>query len=145
MVSVNDIERLDNEELRYIERRIDNAIEAHHTYKRNYEYAFIDYPLERVLPILKEYMKEGGWKCIYYKEIADMYAVKPLHTELYFSRAPIFANIKEFENIKGFNILYRNGDDPDKWDYGILENFEDYDFKILQRYDAAIKAEVIKV
>ena len=143
MITINDIERLDNEEFRYIERKIDTSIEAFHSYKRNYEYAYIDYPLERVLPILKEYMKEGGWKCIYYKEITSMYV--PTYTELYFSKAPVFTSIKEFETIKDFHILYKNGDDPDKWDYGILENFEDYDFKILQRYDAAMKAGVIKV
>ena len=137
MITINDIERLDNEELQYIERGIDNSIKTFHTYKRNYEYAFIEYPLERVLPVIKEYMKKGGWKCIYYKEITSMYV--PIHTELYFSKAPIFANIKEFETIKDFNILYKNGDDPDKWEYGILENFEDYDFKILQRYDAGMK------
>ena len=140
MITINDIERLDNEEFRYIERRIDTSIEAFHRYKRNYEYAYIDYRLGRVLPILKEYMKEGGWKCIYCKEIVNMYIIGPVHTELYFSKAPIFTNIKEFETIKDFHILYKNGDDPDKWDYGILENFEDYDFKILQRYDAGMKA-----
>ena len=37
MTTINDIERLDNEEFRHIERKIDTSIEAFHSYKRNYE------------------------------------------------------------------------------------------------------------